>query len=81
MPWGTRLGDPSQAGPAPADEWHLHERGRSNEDDGAARSSAQIAGIEAWWRAANYLSAGQIYLLDGPLLRMPPRSSMLNRDD
>jgi xylulose-5-phosphate/fructose-6-phosphate phosphoketolase len=25
--------------------------------------------IDAWWRAANYLSAGQIYLLDNPLLR------------
>ncbi|NED95517.1 phosphoketolase family protein [Phytoactinopolyspora alkaliphila] len=25
--------------------------------------------IDAWWRAANYLSIGQIYLLDNPLLR------------
>jgi xylulose-5-phosphate/fructose-6-phosphate phosphoketolase len=25
--------------------------------------------IQAWWRAANYLSVGQIYLLDNPLLR------------
>ncbi|PCC24634.1 phosphoketolase [Glutamicibacter sp. BW78] len=25
--------------------------------------------IDAWWRAANYLSVGQIYLLDNPLLR------------
>lgn len=24
--------------------------------------------IDAWWRAANYLSVGQIYLLDNPLL-------------
>ena len=29
--------------------------------------------IEAWWRAANYLSVGQIYLLDNPLLREPLR--------
>ncbi|HEX5141625.1 MAG TPA: phosphoketolase family protein [Dehalococcoidia bacterium] len=29
--------------------------------------------IDAWWRAANYLSAGQIYLLDNPLLREPLR--------
>ncbi|MBV9195454.1 MAG: phosphoketolase family protein [Solirubrobacterales bacterium] len=27
--------------------------------------------IEAWWRAANYLSVGQIYLLDNPLLHEP----------
>ena len=27
--------------------------------------------IDAYWRAANYLSVGQIYLLDNPLLRKP----------
>ncbi|MBL8907275.1 MAG: phosphoketolase family protein, partial [Rhizobiales bacterium] len=27
--------------------------------------------IDRWWRAANYLSVGQIYLLDNPLLRVP----------
>ncbi len=27
--------------------------------------------IDAWWRAANYLSVGQIYLYDNPLLRRP----------
>ena len=27
--------------------------------------------VDAWWRAANYLSVGQIYLLDNPLLRRP----------
>ena len=29
--------------------------------------------IDAWWRVANYLSVGQIYLLDNPLLREPLR--------
>ncbi|HTK45484.1 MAG TPA: phosphoketolase family protein [Patescibacteria group bacterium] len=29
--------------------------------------------IDVWWRAANYLSVGQIYLLDNPLLREPLR--------
>ncbi len=29
--------------------------------------------LDAWWRAANYLSAGQIYLLGNPLLREPLR--------
>jgi xylulose-5-phosphate/fructose-6-phosphate phosphoketolase len=32
-------------------------------------SEAELTGIDAWWRAANYLSVGQIYLLDNPLLR------------
>ena len=27
--------------------------------------------IDAWWRAANYLSVGQIYLYDNPLLKEP----------
>ena len=27
--------------------------------------------IDAYWRAANYLSVGQIYLMDNPLLRQP----------
>ena len=30
--------------------------------------------LHAWWRAANYLSVGQIYLLDNPLLRQPLRA-------
>lgn len=33
----------------------------------------QLARIDAYWRAANYLSVGQIYLLDNPLLREPLR--------
>jgi xylulose-5-phosphate/fructose-6-phosphate phosphoketolase len=32
-----------------------------------------LALIDAYWRAANYLSVGQIYLLDNPLLREPLR--------
>jgi xylulose-5-phosphate/fructose-6-phosphate phosphoketolase len=31
--------------------------------------------IDAYWRAANYLSVGQIYLLDNPLLREPLRAA------
>ncbi|KAA0973196.1 phosphoketolase family protein [Paeniglutamicibacter gangotriensis] len=33
----------------------------------------QLQRIHAWWRAANYLSVGQIYLMDNPLLREPLR--------
>ena len=31
----------------------------------------ELSLIDAYWRAANYLSVGQIYLLDNPLLREP----------
>jgi xylulose-5-phosphate/fructose-6-phosphate phosphoketolase len=34
-------------------------------------SDEDLALVDAWWRAANYLSVGQIYLLDNPLLREP----------
>ncbi|HTN11520.1 MAG TPA: phosphoketolase, partial [Acetobacteraceae bacterium] len=32
---------------------------------------AELHGIDAWWRAANYLLVGQIYLRANPLLREP----------
>ena len=36
-----------------------------------ALSPDELRLIDAYWRAANYLSVGQIYLLDNPLLREP----------
>ncbi|MDT5188851.1 MAG: xylulose-5-phosphate/fructose-6-phosphate phosphoketolase [Mycobacterium sp.] len=39
-------------------------------------SDETLAQLDGWWRAANYLSVGQIYLLRNPLLRTP-----LSRDD
>ncbi len=36
-------------------------------------SAAELARIDAYWRAANYLTVGQIYLKDNPLLREPLR--------
>jgi len=36
-------------------------------------SAAELHAVDAWWRAANYLSVGQIYLLENPLLREPLR--------
>jgi len=39
--------------------------------DGESVEDADINAIDAWWRAANYLSIGQIYLLDNALLRRP----------
>lgn len=37
----------------------------------ATLSDDELARIDAYWRAANYLSVGQIYLLDNPLLVEP----------
>src|ERR1700746_1844013 len=37
-------------------------------------SSQEQARLDAYWRAANYLSVGQIYLLANPLLREPLRT-------
>jgi xylulose-5-phosphate/fructose-6-phosphate phosphoketolase len=37
----------------------------------ADRPVTDVAALDAYWRAANYLSVGQIYLLDNPLLRQP----------
>src|SRR5437763_2303102 len=36
-------------------------------------SNTELDAIDAWWRAANYLSVGQIYLLGNPLLTEPLR--------
>jgi xylulose-5-phosphate/fructose-6-phosphate phosphoketolase len=40
---------------------------------GTPLSAEEAARIDAYWRAANYLSVGQIYLLDNPPLREPLR--------
>ena len=38
---------------------------------GTPLSAAELEKIDAYWRAANYLSVGQIYLYDNPLLKKP----------
>ena len=43
---------------------------------GTPLGEEMIARLDGWWRAANYLSVGQIYLLNNPLLQTP-----LSRDD
>ncbi|MFI7233543.1 phosphoketolase [Nonomuraea angiospora] len=34
-------------------------------------TDADVAAVDAWWRANNYLTVGQIYLMANPLLREP----------
>jgi xylulose-5-phosphate/fructose-6-phosphate phosphoketolase len=41
--------------------------------DEQALTAAEAAALDRYWRAANYLSAGQIYLMDNPLLTEPLR--------
>jgi xylulose-5-phosphate/fructose-6-phosphate phosphoketolase len=37
-------------------------------------SDSDLVRVDSWWRAANYLSVGQIYLLDNALLTDPLRA-------
>jgi len=46
------------------------EQGEGSEI-GAAAASVPLDVVDAWWRAANYLSVGQIYLMANPLLDGP----------
>jgi xylulose-5-phosphate/fructose-6-phosphate phosphoketolase len=39
--------------------------------EGAPLSAEELQKMHAYWRAANYLSVGQIYLYDNPLLKEP----------
>ena len=43
------------------------------QEAGGPLDAEELRLIDAYWRAANYLSVGQIYLLDNPLLRTPLR--------
>jgi len=43
----------------------------SSADTGAPLSPEELRKMDAYWRAANYLSVGQIYLYENPLLHQP----------
>jgi xylulose-5-phosphate/fructose-6-phosphate phosphoketolase len=45
--------------------------GMARTEIAAPLSLEELRALDAYWRAANYLSVGQIYLLDNPLLREP----------
>lgn len=38
-------------------------------------SPAYLQKVDKYWRAANYLSVGQLYLKDNPLLQRPLKAS------
>ena len=39
------------------------------QDTARPLAAHELERMQAWWRAANYLSVGQVYLMDNPLLR------------
>ena len=47
------------------------ERGRFMRQEPKALTFEMLGRIDAYWRAANYLSVGQLYLSGNPLLRAP----------
>ena len=49
----------------------MSDQGRTQTGPAGPLGAAELEQIDAYWRAANYLSVGQIYLLDNPLLREP----------
>ncbi|WP_378148238.1 phosphoketolase [Cnuibacter sp. UC19_7] len=44
---------------------------KQQQDHDGETAPVPLEAVDAWWRAANYLSVGQIYLLDDPLLEHP----------
>ena len=42
-------------------------------------SAEELQQLNAYWRAANYLTACQLYLLDNPLLRRPLTAADLKK--
>ena len=42
-------------------------------------SKTELNGLDMWWRASNYLSACQLYLLDNPLLEQPLTRDQIKR--
>jgi xylulose-5-phosphate/fructose-6-phosphate phosphoketolase len=61
-----------QAGPTPALTSHADGVGDLDLAAPTTLDEATLALVDRWWRAANYLSVAQIYLMgDDPLLREP----------
>jgi len=50
---------------------------QTHEANAAVIDEQELQGIDAFWRACNYLAAGMIYLRDNPLLREPLRPEHL----
>lgn len=49
------------------------------EKDNTFLSNGYLKKLNAYWRAANYLSVAQLYLLDNPLLKIPLKASHIKK--
>jgi xylulose-5-phosphate/fructose-6-phosphate phosphoketolase len=49
----------------------ISKRGDAMQPETGSLSAEELRKMNAYWRAANYLSVGQIYLYDNPLLKKP----------
>jgi xylulose-5-phosphate/fructose-6-phosphate phosphoketolase len=49
----------------------MEDQGMKKSEGHGPLSEQELRRMDAYWRASNYLSVGQIYLLDNPLLRRP----------
>ena len=52
-------------------DMHVHDDDDATAKGQAVLDSDELRLLDAYWRAANYLSVGQIYLYENPLLREP----------
>ena len=69
--------DPARFPEIPSD---LRASGRARSTvQGAPLSAAELRGLDAFWRACNYLALGMIYLQGNPLLREPLRTEHIKR--
>ena len=46
---------------------YVDEKSKKERSMSTTLSELELADIDPYWRAANYLSIGQIYMLDNPL--------------
>ena len=70
---GDNSPDPTQG---TTNDTHIRRRETEAREAGKAAaagplSAEELRKMDAYWRASNYLSVGQIYLLDNPLLKEP----------
>jgi xylulose-5-phosphate/fructose-6-phosphate phosphoketolase len=49
--------------------WKRNAREDGKSATAGPLSAEELRRMDAYWRAANYLSVGQIYLMDNPLLK------------
>ncbi len=63
--------------PPPSTEHQSRNSSMNEQPNANPLSPDELEGIHAWWRAANYLSAGQIFLMDNPLLEEPLRAGQI----